>query len=180
MRRVLGWHSVRLVLAASSAVFACRPAGARHVEKPMRILAAILIHPGHPVIGVATAERFVGQAASSHAARWQIGCGRRVVAGVVYGGPRARPSASCSARCWCVHCRSLIGVGTGQTGSRRKSVTLDCRYARQALLKMLFQADLDAAGRFATSPEAAGRASRADASLAPTGPRSCSVLPYQT
>lgn len=197
VRRVLGWHALfGLVLAAAFALLSpliAQLAGAGHVETPLRILAAILfIYSLYtPLIGVANGQkRFVVQAGfdvmSATLRTLGLVVGAFVARRMSYGGPAGSAVGFVlSALLVLFVAGSLIGTGKpGVTGiTLRKYVTLALPLLLgQALLNLLFQADLTLLGRFASqAAEAAGAPmSRADALVgAYRATQLFSFLPYQ-
>jgi stage V sporulation protein B len=197
VRRVLAWHALfGLVLALGFAGFApqiAELAGAGHVETPLRILAAILFLYSlyTPLIGVANGQkRFVVQAAfdvtSATLRTLGLVAGAFVARRLSYGGPAGSALGFVVSACLVLLiAASVIGAGRPE----KSSISLRSYLAMaapllfgQALLNLLFQADLTLLGRFASqAADAIGAPlSRADALVgAYRATQLFSFLPYQ-
>jgi stage V sporulation protein B len=197
IRKVLGWHALfGLVFALGFAVLApqiAEAAGAGHVETPLRILAGILLLYSlyTPLIGVANGQRrFVLQAG------FDIVSATLRTLGLVVGAfvsRRLSQSGSAGSAVGFVISATLVLViaasviGAGRAGVSRLSLGRYVSLALpllfgQALLNLLFQADLTLLGRFASqAAERAGEPlSRADALVgAYRATQLFSFLPYQ-
>lgn len=197
VRRVLGFHAVfgavlALVFAAASP-WVARLAGAEHVETPLRLLAAILfIYSVYtPLIGVANGQkRFVLQAGfdvtSATLRTLGLVVGAVVARRLTYSGPVG------SALGFVVSASVVLliaagAIGVGRAGSSQLSLAGYLSLALpllfgQALLNLLFQADLTLLGRFASqAAEREGATlARADALVgAYRATQLFSFLPYQ-
>jgi stage V sporulation protein B len=197
VRRVLTWHAVfGVVLAAGFAALSplvARLAGAGHVETPLRILALILFVYSlyTPLIGIANGQkRFVAQAG------FDVASATLRTAGLVLGAVIARrlsfagPAGSAvgfvlSATLVLFIAASVIGLGrpgkASLTIGQYVGLALPLLLG-QALLNLLFQADLTLLGRFASQAALAVGAplSRADALVgAYRATQLFSFLPYQ-
>lgn len=197
VRRVLSAHAVfGLLLAAVFALAApqiAELAGAGHVETPLRILSAVLaIYAVYtPLIGVANGQkRFVLQAGfdvmSATLRTLGLVVGALLARGMLGSGPAGAATG------FVVSASLILGgaaftIGTGKAGPSSFSLRGYLRLALplllgQALLNLLFQADLTLLGRFASE---AGRAAgqplaRADALVgAYRATQLFSFLPYQ-
>jgi stage V sporulation protein B len=197
IRQVLRWHALfGLVLSLGFALIApwiAEVAGAGHVETPLRILAAILfIYSLYtPLIGVANGQkRFVLQAAFDVMSATLRTLGLivgAVVARQLTGGGPAGSALGFVVSATLVLSISAGVIGVGKAGPARLSLGRYVSLALpllfgQALLNLLFQADLTLLGRFAS--QAAERASeplsRADALVgAYRATQLFSFLPYQ-
>jgi stage V sporulation protein B len=197
VRRVLGWHALfGVLLALMFALFSpqiAELAGAGHVETPLRILAAILFVYSlyTPLIGIANGQkRFLLQAAFDVTSATLRTLGLIVGAFVARRLSQSGPAGSAvgfvvSASVVLLIAAGLIGVG--RPGNTRLSLGRYVALALpllvgQALLNLLFQADLTLLGRFAS--EAAQKAgaplARADALVgAYRATQLFSFLPYQ-
>ncbi len=197
VRRVLTWHALLgLVLAAAFAGLApliADLAGAGHVETPLRILAAILfIYALYtPLIGIANGQkRFVVQAGfdvtSATLRTLGLVVGAFVARRMAYSGPAGSAVGFVvSATLVLLIAGSVIGLG--RPGQARLSLgnyvglALPLLFG-QALLNLLFQADLTLLGRFASQAARAAGAplSQADALVgAYRATQLFSFLPYQ-
>jgi stage V sporulation protein B len=197
IRRVLTWHVVLgLVVAAIFAALApliAKVAGAGHVETPLRILAAILfVYSVYtPLIGIANGQkRFVIQAAFdvTSATLRTIGLvvGAFVARRMSYSGPAGSAVGFVvSAVVVLFIAGSVIGAGRPGTAhlSLRKYISLALPLLLgQALLNLLFQADLTLLGRFASQAALAAGAPLAQADALVGAYRATqlfSFLPYQ-
>jgi stage V sporulation protein B len=197
IRRVLTWHVVLGVVVA--AIFAAlapllaNVAGAGHVETPLRILAAILfVYSVYtPLIGIANGQkRFVMQAAfdvtSATLRTLGLVVGAFVARRMSYGGPAGSAVGFVvSAIVVLFIAGSVIGAGRPGTAhlSLRKYISLALPLLLgQALLNLLFQADLTLLGRFASQAALAAGAplEQADALVgAYRATQLFSFLPYQ-
>jgi stage V sporulation protein B len=197
VRKVLSWHTLfGLALAASFALLAPRLAelaGAGHVQTPLRILSGvILIYAIYtPLIGVANGQkRFLLQASFdvTSATLRTIGLvlGAFVAQRMAFGGPAgAATGFVLSATLVTVIAASAIGIGQSsiaRLGLGRYLALAFPLLVGQALLNLLFQADLTLLGRFAS--EAAEKVgaplSRADVLVgAYRATQLFSFLPYQ-
>jgi stage V sporulation protein B len=197
VRRVLGWHAAfGLALAALFGLLSpgiAQLAGAGHVETPLRILAAILfIYSLYtPLIGIANGQkRFLVQASFDVTSATLRTLGLVVGAYVARGMSQSGPAGSAvgfvvSATLVAFIAASVIGVG--RPGHARLSLGRYVSLALplllgQALLNLLFQADLTLLGRFAS--QAAERTgaplARADVLVgAYRATQLFSFLPYQ-
>ncbi|MDF3068918.1 MAG: hypothetical protein K0R38_4519 [Polyangiaceae bacterium] len=197
IRKVLGWHaSFGLLLSVGFALLSSRiaeMAGAGHVETPLRILAAILfIYSMYtPLIGIANGQkRFLLQAGFDVTAATLRTLGLVVGAFVSRRLAQGGPAGSAvgfvvSATLVLFIAAGIIGVGRAGISrlslGRYVAVALPLLFG-QALLNLLFQADLTLLGRFAShAAERAGEPlSRADALVgAYRATQLFSFLPYQ-
>ncbi len=197
VRRVLGWHALfGVVLAAVFAFFApelAAVAGAGHVETPLRILAGVLLIYSiyTPLIGVANGQkRFVLQAAFdvTSATLRTVGlvAGAFIAQRMAQGGPAGSAAGFViSATLVTVIAAGAIGIGGGGVSrlalGRYLALAVPLLFG-QALLNLLFQADLTLLGRFASeAAEASGQPlARADALVgAYRATQLFSFLPYQ-
>jgi stage V sporulation protein B len=197
VRRVLTWHALfglalALVFAALAPSIA-ELAGAGHVETPLRILAAILfIYSLYtPLIGIANGQkRFLVQAGFDVTAATLRTLGLVVGALVARRLTQSGPAGSAvgfviSATLVLFIAGSVVGIG--RPGRARLSFGSYIGLALplllgQALLNLLFQADLTLLGRFASQAAAAAGQplSRADALVgAYRATQLFSFLPYQ-
>jgi stage V sporulation protein B len=197
VRRVLGWHALfGLLLAALFAALSpliAGLAGAEHVETPLRILAAILFVYSiyTPLIGIANGQkRFLLQAG------FDVTSATLRTLGLVVGAFVARrmsESGPVGSAIGFVLSASLVlfiaaaAIGTGGAGPSRLSLGRYVSLALplllgQALLNLLFQADLTLLGRFASqaATNAGAPLARADALVgAYRATQLFSFLPYQ-
>jgi stage V sporulation protein B len=199
VRRVLGWHALfGVLLAAAFAYFAddlAAVAGAGHVETPLRILAAVLLIYSvyTPLIGVVNGQkRFLTQAAFdvTSATLRTVGlvAGAFVAQRVAQSGP-AGSAVGFVVSATLVTAIAAGAIGLGRAGTSASRLRLG-RYLAlavpllfgQALLNLLFQADLTLLGRFASEAAAAAGQplSRADSLVgAYRATQLFSFLPYQ-
>ncbi|RYZ06400.1 MAG: lipopolysaccharide biosynthesis protein [Myxococcales bacterium] len=197
VRKVLGWHACfGLVLSLAFALLSpqiAEMAGAGHVETPLRILAAVLfIYSLYtPLIGIANGQRrFMLQAA------FDVTSATLRTLGLIIGAFTARRLSQAgpagSALGFVVSATLVLFIaagvlGVGRAGATRLSLGRYVSLAApllfgQALLNLLFQADLTLLGRFAShAAERAGEpVSRADALVgAYRATQLFSFLPYQ-
>ncbi len=197
VRRVLTWHalfgSVLALLFAGISPLVAELAGAGHVKTPLRILSAILfIYSLYtPLIGIANGQkRFVVQAALDVTSATLRTAG--LVVGAVlarrlsYAGP-AGSAVGFVVSALVVLSIAVTVIGAGRPG--KPSLTFRSYVGLalplllgQALLNLLFQADLTLLGRFASQAALAAGAplSRADALVgAYRATQLFSFLPYQ-
>jgi stage V sporulation protein B len=197
VRRVLTWHALfGLVLATLFAALApliAELVGAGHVETPLRILAAILfIYSVYtPLIGVANGQkRFVVQAGFDVTSATLRTLG--LVAGAFVARRMSQSGPVGSAVGFVVSATVVLfiaasAIGVGRPGKVSLTLGSYVRLARrlllgQALLNVLFQADLTLLGRFASEAAQASGAplARADALVgAYRFTQLFSFLPYQ-
>jgi stage V sporulation protein B len=197
VRRVLTWHALfGLALAAVFGALApviARLAGAGHVETPLRILAAILfVYSVYtPLIGVANGQkRFLVQAGfdvtSATLRTLGLVVGAFVARRMGQGGP-AGSAVGFVVSAFLVLFIAASAIGVGRSGTTRLSLGRYLLLALplllgQALLNLLFQADLTLLGRFASQAAQSTGAplSRADALVgAYRATQLFSFLPYQ-
>ncbi len=197
VRKVLTWQALSgLLLALTFASFApwiAEVAGAGHVETPLRVLSAILLIYAlyTPLIGVANGQRrFVLQAAFDVTSATLRTLGLLVGAFTAQRMAQSGPAGAAlgfvvSATLVLVIAASVIGVGraaaSALTPGRYALLALPLLFG-QALLNLLFQADLLLLGRFAShAAERAGEPlARADALVgAYRATQLFSFLPYQ-
>lgn len=197
VRRVLTWHALLgLLLAAAFAGLApsiAEVAGAGHVETPLRILAAILfIYSLYtPLIGIANGQkRFVVQAGfdvtSATLRTLGLVVGAFVARRLSYSGPAGSAVGFVVSATLVLFIATSV-IGAGRPGKARLSLLSYVGLALplllgQALLNLLFQADLTLLGRFASQAARAAGAplSEADALVgAYRATQLFSFLPYQ-
>jgi stage V sporulation protein B len=197
LRRVLGWHAVfGIALAALFAAFSpqiAELAGAGHVATPLRILAAILLLYAlyTPLIGAANGQkRFVLQAAfdvtSATLRSLGLVAGALIARRLSYSGPVGSALGFVvSASVVLLIAAGAIGVGrAGQSQlslGKYLSLALPLLFG-QALLNLLFQADLTLLGRFASqaAEQTGAPLARADVLVgAYRATQLFSFLPYQ-
>jgi stage V sporulation protein B len=197
VRRVLGWHALfGLVLAAGFALLSpliARLAGAGHVETPLRILAAILfIYSLYtPLIGIANGQkRFVVQAGfdvvSATLRTLGLVVGAFVARRLSFAGPSGSALGFVLSSLLVLFIAASV-IGSGKPGRSQLSLGQYVKLALplllgQALLNLLFQADLTLLGRFASQAALAAHAplTRADALVgAYRATQLFSFLPYQ-
>jgi stage V sporulation protein B len=197
VRRVLTAHAVfGVTLAVLFAIFApqlAELAGAGHVETPLRILSAVLaIYAVYtPLIGVANGQkRFLLQAGfdvmSATLRTLGLVLGAVVARGMLASGP-AGSAGGFVVSATLVLIGAALAIGAGKAGSSSFSLRRYVGLALplllgQALLNLLFQADLTLLGRFASeAAEASGQPlARADALVgAYRATQLFSFLPYQ-
>ncbi len=197
IRRVLTWHALLgLLLAAAFAGLAptiAELAGAGHVETPLRILAAILfIYSLYtPLIGIANGQkRFIVQAGfdvtSATLRTLGLVVGAFVARRLTYSGPAGSAVGFVVSATLVLFIAGSV-IGAGRPGKARLSLGSYVALALpllfgQALLNLLFQADLTLLGRFASQAARAAGAplARADALVgAYRATQLFSFLPYQ-
>jgi stage V sporulation protein B len=197
VRRVLTWHALfGLALASLFAVLApliADLAGAGHVETPLRILAAILFVYSlyTPLIGIANGQkRFLLQAGFDVVSATLRTLGLVVGAYVARRMSQSGPAGSAIGfvlSAIVVLVIAATAIGTGRAGESRLSFSRYLGLAvplllGQALLNLLFQADLTLLGRFASEAalDAGAPLARADALVgAYRATQLFSFLPYQ-
>jgi stage V sporulation protein B len=197
IRRVLTWHVV-LGIAIASIFAGLAPliagvAGAGHVETPLRILAAILfVYSVYtPLIGIANGQkRFVVQAAfdvtSATLRTLGLVVGAFVARRLSYSGPAGSAVGFVVSALVVLFIAGSV-IGAGRSGNSQLSLRNYISLALplllgQALLNLLFQADLTLLGRFASRAALAAGAPLAQADALVGAYRATqlfSFLPYQ-
>jgi stage V sporulation protein B len=197
IRKVLTWHALFGALVAL-VFFLLAPtiaglAGAGHVELPLRILSGVLLIYSlyTPLIGIANGQkRFVVQAGfdvtSATLRTLGLVAGAFVARRAFGNGPAGSAVGFILSSCVVLLIAAAV-VGTGRSGPARLSARQYFGLAvpllfGQALLNLLFQADLTLLGRFASEAARASGAplSRADALVgAYRATQLFSFLPYQ-